>query len=109
MKGYKYTLLRQDGALESLGGGSKPMPLEAIYRTLNCSTIEVVPIAYYPDDLVEVFDTAVREGRRLQITIYVDEEGRFKSLNQRNPYFKILDGEYDVVGDALLEEFGDVK
>ena len=97
VKLYKYTLLRQDGAQVGLTPSKKKMFSE-LYLLLDCSTIQIIPRAYYPE-----------KGRH---TIYGDEEGRFKEGNIRNPYFNELKSTdhfggtmmYDVVGDCIKEE-----
>lgn len=98
MKQYLYTLYKQDGTIEVLPVSSKKSFAE-MYKILNCTTIEIIPSAYYPDNF----------GRA---TVYADEEARFSENCGRNPHFKVLKGnpalgeplEWDTVGDLLKEE-----
>lgn len=91
---YKYTLLRQDGVRQRIASGGKRLSLNKMYEILKCSTIELIPRAYYDGTC----------------TMYGDEEARFSDDNKRNPFFKVLsDGEhseydFDVVGNVIKEE-----
>ena len=99
---YIYTLYKQDGTKEKVAKRPTEMPFADMYKHLNCSTIELLPNSYLPDEL------ARREG----VTAFADEEARFNSENLRNPHFKVLHGneaigepkEWDVVGDIMIEE-----
>lgn len=96
MKQYKYTLLKQDGTTQDLGI-SKKKEFRELYTILNCTTIELIPAAYYKDK---------GHGR---CTMFGDEEGRFNSQNHRNPHFNVLHDaifgdDWDVVGDIIKEE-----
>jgi hypothetical protein len=92
---YRYTLLKQDGTTKEL----KPSPrkdLSEMYKILNCTTIEIIPKAYYQH---KDYGACV---------IWGDEEARFKSTNKRNPHFEtLMDADtqvvFDIVGDVLLE------
>ena len=86
---YQYTLLKMDGTKEDLGI-SKKKELSEMYKILDCQLVEVIPDAYY-----EGF------GR---VTMWGDEEGRFNENNTRNPFFKVLAPDYDVVGNILMEK-----
>ena len=98
MKTHKYTLLKQDGTTQFLGVGKKKS-FQEFYEILNCTIIEHIPHAYYPDNLGHV-------------EMWGDEEARFNSDNIRNPHFKVLRGnpllgepeEWDIVGDIIKDE-----
>ncbi len=99
MKLYKYTRLGQDGSIEDLGV-SKKKTFNELYDILDCSTIEIIPFAYYK---------GLGHGR---CSMYGDEEARFVIENNRNPHFNVLKGnpdlgepaEWDIVGDIVKEE-----
>lgn len=98
MKLYQYTIFKQDGSVETL----EPCPKKqffgegGLYGLLNCSTIELIPSAYY-------------KGKKLgRVNMYGDEEARFNAKNHRNPHFNVLKDhlgeEWDVVGDIVMEK-----
>ncbi len=89
---YEYTLLKQDGTSEYLGV-SKQKTLKELYKILECSTIEVIPVDYYKSR---------KHGRRC--TMWGDEEGRYKEGNTTNPHFDVLSPGWDVVGNILKEQ-----
>jgi len=97
-KQYKYTLLKKDGSTEDLIIGKKK-DFSYFRKVLNCSMIEHIPHAYYPD----------ASGHA---EFWGDEEGRYNIDNNRNPHFKVLRGnpywgdksDWDVVGDIIKEE-----
>lgn len=92
---YQYTLLKQDGTTEDL----EPSPrkdLTELYKILNCTTVQIIPKAYY------------QHKNYGHCVIWGDDEGRFNTNNKRNPHFEtLMDAEsqeiFDVVGDCLLE------
>lgn len=94
---YTYTLLKQDGATESLGEFDKEMDYLEVRKILNCQMLEIIPEAYHQKEWV-------KRGRLL----WGDEEGRFNSNNHRNPHTKVLvddlGNEWDCVGNLLLQE-----
>lgn len=98
MKMYKYTILKQDGTTDVLPVCPKKefKGKDGLYELLGCTTIELIPDAYYE---------GLGHGR---CTMYGDEEGRFNTKNTRNLHFKVLkdvDGaEWDVVGNIVKEE-----
>lgn len=86
---YKYTLLKQDGTRLDLGTFKKKKTLAELYSALSCETVCIIPTPYY-----EGFGKA---------TMWGDDDGRFDPSDHRNPHFKVLGGDYDVVGDVLME------
>lgn len=87
---YKYTLLKQDGTVVDLAP-SHQKNFSELYLLLDCSTIQIIPRAYYK-----------YKGR---CTVYGDEEARFSTKHKiKNPHFKDLGFGFDVVGDCIREE-----
>ena len=93
---FRYTLLMQDGRKSLPMHTSKELEFSEMYKMLECQTIEMIPRDYYP------------EGTPESAVIWGDEEGRFNNRNYRNPHMKVLHdnrgGEWDCVGDLLLQE-----
>lgn len=96
---WQYILLKQDGTREDLGQRTK-MTFGDMYKILNCTTIELVPMAYWTEEF-NVWGAS----------IYADENARADNTNVRNPHFHVLEGdpsigepeEWDVVGNAIVE------
>lgn len=89
-----YTLLKQDGTTEELAQVPKEVDLQQLYKWLNCRTVELIPSDYYQEDWFGEGDTIV----------WGDEEGRFNSVNKRNPHTKVLGEGWDCVGDLVLQQ-----
>lgn len=96
---YQYTRLNQDGTKEVLAPCKKKEfgGEDGLYKLLDCQTIELIPKDYYADNMNK------------RATIFGDEEGRFSSLNVRNPHMKVLKDalygdEWDTVGNLIMEE-----
>lgn len=90
-----YTLLKMDGTEEELAQVPKEVELSQLYKWLNCTTIELIPNAYYKEDWAN------------EAIVWGDEEGRFNSENKRNPHMKVLNdntgAEWDCVGNLILQ------
>lgn len=98
-KRFKYTLYKADGTEVKLGILKEEMPLDQMYKHLNCGTVELIPRNYYPLEELNNFD----------VRYYGDEEARMKDeTNVTNEHFKVLydveGNAWDVVGDVLREE-----
>lgn len=92
---YLYTLLKQDGTQEELAQLPEEATLKQLYEWLDCTTVELIPQAYYKDEW---------QGRAI---VWGDEEGRFKDGNHRNPHTKVIGSPFgyaDCVGDLVLAE-----
>lgn len=95
-KMYQYTIFYQDGETKDL----TPCPekrfdgKDGLYELLNCSTVELIPDAYYPKEW----------GKCL---VWGDEEARFDERNHRNPHMKVIFDDigrpWDVVGTVIRQ------
>jgi len=85
---WHYILLKQDGTREDLGTRTK-MTFGDMYAILNCTTIEMVPMAYWTQEF-NVWGTS----------IYADEDARANNTNIRNPHFLVLEGD-PTIGEPL--------
>ena len=100
---YQYTMLNQDGTKTVLAQSTKTrMGYKDIKKALNItSPIALIPQPYYPDEYAD----------EAHNSIFGDDEGRFDSTNDRNPFTKVLLGdpmlgepaEWDCVGNLLVE------
>lgn len=75
---YKTYLVEQDGEVQLIATGDKPLELDTIKEVLGCSIAEVIPDRY-------ALDAFLQMGK---LTIYGDEEARFKEGNVRNVMMK---------------------